>query len=330
MWWRSTDPIGGLGERKESPIHWMLTLHPGRPNRVVHRSCRRCATARWRQSEQSGWPRSSAVKARTQASNQLKALIVTGSPGLRQQLRHLSTSLIITHCARLRPSPDLGDPGQATKTALRRLARRHQQLSEEITEADRELHQLVRDVAPALLDLPGVGPEVAGQVLISLGDNADRLKSEAAFAHLCGAAPIPARSGRTHRHRFNRGGDRSANNDLYVVVLGRMRHDARIRAYVERRTHEGLAKPEIIRCLKRYVAREIYNTLNLATPAKKRDNCLPDHMSIDRLTDTSTVLRMKRWLGALPARVPYTRPIPGPVRVALERGGLHPVDCPGR
>jgi transposase len=111
--------------------------------------------------------RSKVVKARTQATNQLKALIVTGSPGFRQQLRHLSTPLIIAHCARLRPTPDLGDPEQATKTALRRLARRHQQLSKEITEADRELHQLVRDVAPALLDLPGVGPEVAGQVLIS-------------------------------------------------------------------------------------------------------------------------------------------------------------------
>jgi transposase len=218
--------------------------------------------------------RSSAVKARTQATNQLKALIVTGSPGFRQQLRHLSTPLIIAHCARLRPSADLGDPEQATKTALRRLARRHQQLSEEITEADRELHQLVRDVAPALLDLPGVGSEVAGQVLISIGDNADRLKSEAAFAHLCGAAPTPASSGRTHRHRLNRGGDRSANNALYVVVLGRMRHDARTRAYVERRTHEGLAKPEIIRCLKRYVAREIYNTLKLATPTKKPEQLL--------------------------------------------------------
>ena len=145
---------------------------------------------------------------------------------------------------------------------------------QEITEADRELHQLVRDVAPALLDLPGVGSEVAGQVLISIGDNADRLKSEAAFAHLCGAAPIPASSGRTHRHRLNRGGDRSANNALYVVVLGRMRHDPRTRAYVERRTHEGLAKPEIIRCLKRYVAREIYNTLNLATPARKPEQLL--------------------------------------------------------
>ena len=147
------------------------------------------------------------------------------------------------------PGHNFGDAEQPTKTALRRLARRHQQLSEEIAEADHELDQLVHQVAPALLALPGVGPEVAGQVLTSAGDNPNRINSEAAFAHLRGVAPIPASSGRTRRHRLNRGGDRSANNALYVVVLGRMRHDARTRAYVERRTHEGLAKPEIIRCL---------------------------------------------------------------------------------
>jgi transposase len=119
---------------------------------------------------------------------------------------------------------------------------------------------------PALLALPGVGPEVAGQVLISAGDNFDRIKSEAAFAHLCGAAPIPASSGRTHRHRLNRGGDRGANNALYVVVPGRLRYDPRTRAYAERRTHEGLSKPEIIRCLKRYVAREMFNALPKPVP----------------------------------------------------------------
>jgi transposase len=149
----------------------------------------------------------------------------------------------------------------ATKTALRRLARRHQQLSEEIAEADHELDQLVHQVAPALLALPGVGPEVAGQGLTSAGDNPNRIKSEAAFAHFCGAAPIPTSSGRTRRHRLNRGGDRGANNALYVVVLGRLRYDSRTRAYVDRRTQEGLSKPEIIRCLKRYVARELYNAL---------------------------------------------------------------------
>lgn len=205
--------------------------------------------------------RSSAVKARSQAMNQIKSLIVTGPAQLRERLRHLPTLKLIAACSRLRPGHQLGDAEHATKTALRRLARRHQQLSEEIAEADQELHQLVHQIAPALLALPGVGPEVAGQVLISAGDNLDRIKSEAAFAHLCGAAPIPASSGRTHRHRLNRGGDRGANNALYVVVLGRLRYDPRSRAYAERRTHEGLSKPEIIRCLKRYVAREIFNAL---------------------------------------------------------------------
>jgi transposase len=193
--------------------------------------------------------RSSAVKARSQATNQIKALIVTGPDQLREQLRHLSTASMIASCARLRPSHDLGDAEQATKLALRRLARRHQQLTEEITEADQDLDHLVRQVAPTLLALPGVGPEVAGQVLTSAGDNPDRIRSEAAFAHLCGAAPIPASSGRTHRHRLNRGGDRDANRALYVVVLGRLRYDPRTRAYLERRTQEGLSKAEIIRCL---------------------------------------------------------------------------------
>jgi len=205
--------------------------------------------------------RSSAVKARSQAINQLKALLVTGPAALREKLRHLTTPAMIAACAQLRPTPDISDPEQATKTALRRLARRCQQLSEEIDEASQDLHQLVRQAAPTLLALPGVGPEVAGQILTSAGDNPERLKSEAAFAHLCGASPIPASSGRTHRHRLNRGGNRAANNALYIVVLGRMRYDARTRAYVERRTQQGLSKPEIIRCLKRYIAREIYAAL---------------------------------------------------------------------
>ncbi len=136
------------------------------------------------------------------------------------------------------------------------------------------LHQLVARGRARLLALPGVGPEVAGQLLTSAGDNPDRITSEAAFAHLCGVAPIPASSGRIHRHRLNRGGDRGANNALYIVVLGRLRYDPRTRAYAERRTHEGLSKPEIIRCLKRYVAREIYNALNLATPARKPEQLL--------------------------------------------------------
>src|SRR3954453_4932452 len=98
-------------------------------------------------------------------------------------------------------------------------------------------------------------------MVVTAGDNPDRLRSEAAFAHLCGVAPVPASSGRSRRHRLNRGGDRAANHALYVVVLGRLRHDARTRAYVQRRTTQGMSQPEIISCLKRYVAREIYNVL---------------------------------------------------------------------
>ena len=119
-------------------------------------------------------------------------MIVTGPPELREQLRHLPTPKIIAVCARLRPGHQLGDPDHAAKTALRRLARRHQQLWEEITEADHEIAQLVGEAAPALLALLGVGPEVAGQLLTSAGDNLDRITSEAAFAHLCGPAPVPA------------------------------------------------------------------------------------------------------------------------------------------
>jgi transposase len=216
--------------------------------------------------------RSSAVKARSQATNQIKALIISGPAELRQQLRHLPTAKMIDSCARLRPGRQLGDPAQASKTALRRLARRHQHLSAEITEADRELAQLTSQVASELIALAGVGPEVAGQLLTSAGDNPDRITSEAKFAHLCGVAPVPASSGRSHRHRLNRGGDRQANNALYIVVLNRLRHDPRSRAYAERRTQEGLSKPEIIRCLKRYVAREIYRVL---VPAPAAENLVP-------------------------------------------------------
>ena len=214
--------------------------------------------------------RSSAVNARSQATNQIKALIVSGLPELREQLRHLTTAKIITTCARLRPGHQLGDPAQATKTALRRLARRHQHLSQEISEADHDITQLVGEAAPDLLTLRGVGPEVAGQLLTSADDNPDRITSEAKFAHLCGAAPVPASSGRTHRHRLNRGGDRHANNALYIVVLNRLRYDPRTRAYAERRTQEGLSKPEIIRCLKRYVAREIHHVLVPNSAAQNR------------------------------------------------------------
>jgi transposase len=205
--------------------------------------------------------RRGAVKARTATINQLKALLVTAPPEIREPLAGLSTAVLIPTCMALRPAGSVADPAHAVRLALRRLARRYQFLSTEIRLADAELRGLVSMAAPGMLTRLGVGVEVTGQLLTTVGDNPDRMRSEAAFAHLCGVAPIPASSGKTRRHRLNRGGDRQANNAVYTVVLARLRLDDRTRAYALRRTAEGLSKREIIRCLQRYVARELYHTL---------------------------------------------------------------------
>lgn len=212
--------------------------------------------------------RRSAVKARTQAMNQIRGLLFSAPALLREQVAGLERAALIRTLARLRPGDDLSRPLAAARASLRRLARRHQALDTEIAELDTEIGPLVKQAAPALLELFGVGPETAGQLLASAGDNPERMRSEGAFAHLAGVAPIPASSGRTHRHRLNRGGDRAANNALHTIVLTRMRFDERTRAYVERRTKQGLNKKDIMRCLKRFVAREVYRALT-STPTER-------------------------------------------------------------
>lgn len=214
----------------------------------------------------------SAVKSRTAALNQLDSLIVTAPAALRETLTGLTRQALITTCARLRPGADLTYPTTATKTALRRLARRIQLLTTEIDQAKTELQILTSRALPRTTALFGVGPDTAAQMLITAGDNPDRISHDASFAHLCGTAPIEASSGRSDRHRLNRGGDRHANAATYRVVIVRMRHCPRTRAYLARRTAEGLPKRHIIRCLKRYVTREIYHALiadmtDLATAA---------------------------------------------------------------
>lgn len=204
--------------------------------------------------------RSSAIKARTQAINALKALVVSAPVELREQLRSLSAIALVRTCSRLRPG-DVTGPLTATKLALRSLAGRYEALEAEIKILDPELVRLTNEVAPALVELFGVGPEAAGTLLVSAGDNPERLRSEAAFAHLCGVSPIEASSGKTVRHRLNRGGDRHANAALYRIVIVRLRYDARTMEYAERRTAEGKSKAEIIRCLKGYVAREVFAVL---------------------------------------------------------------------
>jgi transposase len=206
--------------------------------------------------------RRSAVDQRADTQRQMKALIVTAPEDLRAQLRRLSVKQLITVCANLRPDPaDAAIPATAVKLALRSLARRHQQLSAEITDLDELLEPLVAAINPGLLAANGVGADTAGQLLVSAGENHERITSEAAFAMLCGVAPIPASSGKTTRHRLNRGGDRQANAALYRVVLCRLRWDSRTRDYMQRRTKEGMSKKEIIRCLKRYIARELYQLI---------------------------------------------------------------------
>jgi transposase len=213
--------------------------------------------------------RHSAVKARTQAANQLHALVVTAPDALRARLRPLSLTQLVAAAAAFRPGRCPGTPLAATKLALKSIAVRHRQLGAEVQALDAHLDRLVAEAAPAVVAVKGIGTDSAAALLVTAGDNPERLRSEAAFAQLCGVAPIPASSGRTTRHRLNRGGDRDANRALYLVATGRMAWDERTQAYVARRTAEGMSKPEIIRCLKRYLVRELYPLL-VATPALRR------------------------------------------------------------
>ena len=150
---------------------------------------------------------------------------------------------------------------QPLSDALRILAQRYSQLTSEIEGIDSEMVRLTAEAAPALVDVFGVGPDTAAALLITAGSNPERLRSEAAFAALCGVNPIPASSGKTNRHRLNRGGDRRANAALYRIVLVRLRYHQQTKEYMSRRISEGMTKAEIIRCLKRYVARQVYTIL---------------------------------------------------------------------
>ncbi|MER7244737.1 IS110 family transposase [Kribbella sp. NPDC000426] len=224
--------------------------------------------------------RASAVKARTQAFNTLWGVMIGAPSPLRDELVMLTKRTLVNRCLRLRPETDdlltlIATPERllmaAVKTSLRDLARRWKALDEEVKTLNRQIEAMVRATAPELLELHGVGVEIAGQFLVTVGDNTARIRSEAAFAKLCGVAPQPASSGRTTgRHRLSRSGDRAANSALYIITIVRIRHHQPTRDYVERRTAEGLTKREIIRCLKRYIAREIYSKLpqpTTATPA---------------------------------------------------------------
>lgn len=223
--------------------------------------------------------RSSAVKARTQTFNTLFGIMIGAPSPLRDELVALTKRTLINRCLGLRP--ETTDFAQlrahperllmaSIKTSLRDLARRWKALDSEIKTLNQQISVVVHATAPELVKLFGVGVELAGQFLVTAGDNPERIRNEKAFAKLCGVAPQPASSGRTTgRHRLCHSGDRQVNSALYIVTIVRLRHHEPTRAYVERRTNEGLRKREIIRCLKRYIAREIY--ANLPRP---QDNSL--------------------------------------------------------
>lgn len=217
--------------------------------------------------------RRSAIKARTAAQVQLKSLLVTAPTSLRERFRNVTDATLITTLADfdIRPYPE----HQGVVIALRALARRHRYITAEIRSLDQELTTLTEHTNPALIAAAGVGPVTAAQLLITAGDNPDRLHSEAAFAALCGASPIPASSGKTSRHRLNRGGDRHANSALHRIALVRMSHDPRTKAYVEKKRAEGKGTKEIIRCLKRAIAREIFTLLTKDVEVPRVDDLRP-------------------------------------------------------
>ncbi len=202
----------------------------------------------------------SAMKSRTQALNQLHALVITAPEPVRAQLRGLNRRQLLATCQAYRPGAG-DDIVTVTKFALRHLAIRIDELTLESAAITKRRRRLLNQCAPKLMAIIGVGPDTGTALLIAAGDNPDRLGSPASFAALLGASPIEASSGKTVRMRLNRGGDRQGNSALWHIVMSRMASQTATKAYVQRRTEEGLSKPEIIRCLKRYVAREVFNAL---------------------------------------------------------------------
>jgi transposase len=206
--------------------------------------------------------RRGAVKARTQAANQLRALVLTAPDDLRGRLHGLPTAELVAAAAALRPGTRIHTPAAAAKLALRAAARRWQTLNDEANQLETHLKTLVTATAPGLIAQHGVGAITAAQLLVTAGDNPDRMHSEAAYANLCGTSPLKISSGKTSRHRLNRGGDRQANSALYTIAITRLKSDPRTWAYAKKRTAEGKTRRDIIRSLKRYIARELFPIIN--------------------------------------------------------------------
>jgi transposase len=202
-----------------------------------------------------------AVDARIETLNQLRHVVFTATPEIRTKFTGLTAIGLVNKATALRPREGDDPVRYTTYMTIRALGHRVQYLRKETKRLNRMLRPLIRQTAPTLLEVYGVGYDTAAKLLVAAGDNPERIRTEAAWANLCGVAPIPASSGKTKRHRLNRGGNRQANSALYHVVITRMRHDQRTRDYVARRLTEGKTMGEIARILKRYVAREVFKHL---------------------------------------------------------------------
>ena len=208
--------------------------------------------------------KTSAIKSRTQTINQLRAVLVSADPALREALSGLSNPILVRRCAGL----DDASPSNvltATIYTLRLLARRIIHLNSEVHDLEKRITEAVASHTPVLLERRGIGPDSAAALLITAGDNPARMHSETSFAALCGTSPVEASSGKTSRRRINRGGDRQANAALYRITLSRLRWDPPTRDYLQRRINEGKTRREAIRCIKRYIARETYQIITKAT-----------------------------------------------------------------
>ncbi len=205
--------------------------------------------------------RRSARQQRIQTLNQLRHLVFCAPESIRVRFKDRYKTGLVSEAANMRPRKGSDPVAYTTNLVIRSLARRIQSLNNEIRTVDQILRLLIAERAPSLLNLHGVGVETAASLLVTAGDNPDRISSERSWAHLCGVTPLPASSGKTTRHRLNRGGDRQANAALHRIVLTRMSSHEETRDYVTRRRTEGLSTPEIMRCLKRYVARQTYKHL---------------------------------------------------------------------
>jgi transposase len=204
--------------------------------------------------------RTSARRDRTRALNQMRALVTTAPDELRSQLRGLTIPKLIRTAASFRPAGST-DVGNANRLALKTLARRVLELDDEVDALGAVLAPLVAETAPEMIERLGVGTDTAGALLVAAGENSHRIRNERSFARLCGAAPLDASSGKQQRHRLSRAGDRQANSALWRIAITRLSYDPATRDYLQRRCAEGKTKPEAIRCLKRYIARELYACL---------------------------------------------------------------------